>query len=179
MNRKTRNDELERLSDQEFRESEKTPLTIVLDNVRSLNNVGSVFRTADCYRIEKVILCGITAQPPHREIRKTALGATQTVAWEYYEDTVEAVTDLKKDGYQVCAIEQAENSTSLHSFDPVRGSKIAVVLGNEVQGVQQKVVDACDRIIELEQYGTKHSLNISVCAGIVIYDLFNKIHRLQ
>ena len=179
MNRKTRNDELERLSDEEFRESEKTPLVIVLDNVRSLNNVGSVFRTADCYRVKKVILCGITAQPPHREIRKTALGATETVAWEYEEHTIEAIHNLNKDGYHVCAIEQAENATSLHSFDPERGSKIAVVLGNEVQGVQQKVVDACDQVIELEQYGTKHSLNISVCAGIVTYDLFHKINTIK
>ena len=179
MNRKTRNDELDRLSDMEFRESEKTPLVIVLDNVRSLNNVGSVFRTADCYRVDKVVLCGITAQPPHREIRKTALGATETVSWEYFEDTSEAIRNLKKNGYEVCAIEQAENSTSLHSFNPERGSKIAVVLGNEVQGVQQDVVNASDRVIELEQYGTKHSLNISVCAGIVTYDLFHKINTIK
>ncbi len=163
----------------EFRESEKTPLVIVLDNVRSLNNVGSVFRTADCYRVEKMILCGITAQPPHREIRKTALGATETVVWEYEENTIDAIHRLRKDGFQTCAIEQAENSSNLHSFQPERGSKIAIVLGNEVQGVQQEVVDACDRVIELEQYGTKHSLNISVCAGIVTYDLFHKINTLK
>lgn len=179
MNRKIKNDELERLTNTEFRESDKTPLIIVLDNIRSLNNVGSVFRTADCYRVHKVILCGITAQPPHREIRKTALGATETVAWEYYEDTSNAIEALNKEGYHICAIEQAEKSTSLHSFQPERNEKIAIVLGNEVQGVQQEVVNACDQVIELEQYGTKHSLNISVCAGIVTYDLFHKINTLK
>lgn len=177
--RKLLNDELERLSPVRFRESEKTPLIIVLDNVRSLNNVGSVFRSADAYRVEKVYLCGITAQPPHREIRKTALGATETVAWEYAENTLDIIKKLKADGYQTCAIEQAERSENLFHFAPQRNSKVAIVLGNEVKGVQQEVVDACDTVIELDQFGTKHSLNIAVCAGIVIYDIFNKISPLR
>ncbi|BAO54654.1 TRNA/rRNA methyltransferase [Nonlabens marinus S1-08] len=162
-----------------FRESEKTPLIIVLDNVRSLNNVGSVFRSADAYRVEKIYLCGITAQPPHREIRKTALGATESVAWEYVEDTLEVVQQLNAAGYQTCAIEQAERSQNLFHYSPDKNSKVAIVLGNEVKGVQQAVVDACDTVIELDQYGTKHSLNIAVCAGIVIYDIFYKISPLR
>ncbi len=177
--RKLLNDELERLSTVRFRESEKTPLTIVLDNVRSLNNVGSVFRSADAYRVEKIYLCGITAQPPHREIRKTALGATESVAWEYVEDTLEVVERLNQEGYQTCAIEQAERSQNLYQFAPDRSSKVAIILGNEVKGVQQQVVNACSTVIELDQYGTKHSLNIAVCAGIVIYDIFNKISPLR
>lgn len=179
MSRKIRNDELDRLTEDQFIKSAKTPLVIVLDNVRSLNNVGSVFRTADCYRVEKVLLCGITATPPHREIRKTALGASETVSWEYYEHTVDAIEHLKKKGYLTCAVEQAEESSSLNDFKLSSGEKIAVVLGNEVKGVDQKVVSACDKIIELKQYGTKHSLNISVCTGIVIYDLFHKISALN
>ena len=177
--RKLLNDELERLSPDRFRESEKTSLTIVLDNVRSLNNVGSVFRSADAYRVEKIYLCGITAQPPHREIRKTALGATESIDWEYVEDTLEVVEKLNANGYQTCAIEQAKRSQNLYNFAPKRNSKVAIVLGNEVKGVQQEVVDACHEVIELDQYGTKHSLNIAVCAGIVIYDIFNKISPLR
>lgn len=177
--RKLLNDELERLSPDRFRESEKTPLIIVLDNVRSFNNVGSVFRSADAYRVEKIYLCGITAQPPHREIRKTALGSTESVAWEYVEHTIDIVQQLNNSGYTTCAIEQAERSQNLYNFTPKRSSKIAVVLGNEVKGVQQEVVDACHKVIELDQFGTKHSLNIAVCAGIVIYDIFNKISPLR
>jgi len=174
--RKLLNEELERLSVDRFRESEKTPLIIILDNVRSLNNIGSVFRTADAYRVEKIYLCGITAQPPHKDIRKTALGATETVAWEYRENTTEVIQELNEQGVITCAIEQADQSVSLHEFQP-NGAKIAVVMGNEVKGVQQEVVEACTTVIELEQYGTKHSLNISVCTGIVIYDLFYKMGR--
>lgn len=177
--RKLLNDELERLSPDRFRESEKTPLIIVLDNVRSLNNVGSIFRSADAYRVEKIYLCGITAQPPHREIRKTALGATESVDWEYVENTMDVIERLTSGGYQTCAIEQTERSENLFNYAPQRNSKIAVVLGNEVKGVQQEVVDACNTVLELEQYGTKHSLNIAVCAGIVIYDIFNKISPLR
>ena len=177
--RKIRNDELDRLTEDQFKESPKTPLIIVLDNVRSLNNIGSVFRTADCYRVEKVILCGITACPPHREIRKTALGASETVDWEYYEHTKEAIEVLHKKGYRTCAIEQAEQSSNLYDFKASRNEKIAIVLGNEVKGVQQEVVATCHEIIELDQYGTKHSLNISVCTGIVVYDLFNKVSPLR
>ncbi|KQC32188.1 RNA methyltransferase [Nonlabens sp. YIK11] len=177
--RKLLNDELDRLSPDRFRESEKTPLIIVLDNVRSLNNVGSVFRSADAYRVEKIYLCGITAQPPHREIRKTALGATESVAWEYVENTMDVINALNDAGYTTCAIEQAERSQNLYNFSPSIGDKVAIVLGNEVKGVQQDVVDACKEVIELDQFGTKHSLNISVCAGIVIYDIFNKISKLR
>jgi tRNA G18 (ribose-2'-O)-methylase SpoU len=177
--RKLLNEELERLSVNCFRESEKTTLTLILDNVRSLNNVGSVFRTADAYRIEKIYLCGITAQPPHKDIRKTALGATETVAWEYVENTLALVQKLNASGYRTCAVEQAECSENLYGFKAQVHDKIAVVLGNEVDGVQQAVVDACDTVIALEQFGTKHSLNIAVCAGIIIYDIFNKISPLR
>lgn len=177
--RKTTNEELERLDEAQFKASVKTPLVIVLDNVRSLNNIGSVFRTADCYRVEKIILCGITACPPHKDIRKTALGASETIEWSYEEDTVTAVNSLKKQGYRTCAIEQADRSQNLYNFNAEKGEKLAIILGNEVKGVQQSVVDICDEVIELEQYGTKHSLNISVCTGIVVYDLFNKISGLR
>ncbi|WP_397302001.1 RNA methyltransferase [Nonlabens ulvanivorans] len=173
--RKLLNEELDRLSVDRFRESDKTPLIIVLDNVRSLNNIGSVFRSADAYRVEKIYLCGITAQPPHKVIRKTALGATETVAWEYREHTIDVIKELNEQGVTTCAIEQAEDSITLRGFKPST-KKVAVVMGNEVKGVQQEVVDACDTVIELEQYGTKHSLNISVCTGIVIYDLFYKLN---
>ncbi|MGB3590174.1 MAG: RNA methyltransferase [Nonlabens sp.] len=173
--KKLRNEELNRVTPQEYDKLIKTPLTIVLDNVRSLNNIGSVFRTADCYRVEKIILCGITAQPPHKEIRKTALGATETVDWDYEDETLDAVQKLQRQGYTVCAIEQAVDAISLHESQFDQQQKVAIVLGNEVKGVQQKVVNACDKVIELEQYGTKHSLNISVCTGIVVYDLFYKL----
>lgn len=175
--RKLLNEELDRLTTEGFKKSKKTPLVIVLDNVRSLNNIGSVFRSADAYRIEKIYLCGITAQPPNKDIRKTALGATETIEWEYIENTIDVVNKLNENEYTTCAIEQAERSQTLHDFSPSKGEKIAIVLGNEVKGVQQEVVDACKEVIELEQYGTKHSLNISVCAGIVIYDIFYKINE--
>lgn len=177
--RKLLNEELERLSIDRFRESEKTTLIIVLDNVRSLNNIGAVFRTADAYRIEKIYLCGITAQPPHKDIRKTALGATETVAWEYAHSTLTMVDRLRAAGYKTCAIEQADRAENLFNFKAQVRDKIAVILGNEVEGVQQEVVDACDTVIALDQFGTKHSLNIAVCAGIVMYDLFNKISPLR
>ncbi|MEN8815868.1 MAG: RNA methyltransferase [Nonlabens sp.] len=177
--RKLLNEELDRLTTKDFKESQKTPLTIVLDNVRSLNNIGSVFRSADAYRVEKIYLCGITAQPPHKDIRKTALGATETIEWEYVEDTIDVIHKLNDAGYTTCAIEQAERSQNLFNFSLQKGQKTAIVLGNEVKGVQQEVVDACKEVIELDQYGTKHSLNISVCAGIVIYDVFNKISLLR
>ncbi len=177
--RKLLNEELDRLSPQGFKESKKTPLVIVLDNVRSLNNIGSIFRSADAYRVEKVYLCGITAQPPHKDIRKTALGATETIDWEYLEHTIDIVNKLNQEGYTTCAIEQAERSQNLYNFSPAKREKVAIVLGNEVKGVQQEVVDSCKEVIELDQFGTKHSLNISVCAGIVIYDVFNKISLLR
>ncbi|QLE01529.1 RNA methyltransferase [Galbibacter sp. BG1] len=173
--RKLKNNELERLNVEEFKEAEKTPLIIVLDNIRSLNNIGSVFRTADAFLIEKIYLCGITATPPHKDIHKTALGATESVAWEYVEDTVSLVEKLKQDGVVTVAIEQAENATMLNDFQIESGKKYAVIFGNEVKGVKQKVVSSVDKVIEIPQYGTKHSLNISVSTGVVVWDLFAKL----
>ena len=161
------------MSVNEFKDSEKTPLIIVLDNIRSLNNIGSVFRTADCFRVKKIFLCGITAQPPHRDIHKTAIGATETVSWEHVEDTLEVITRLKEDGWECQAIEQTASSKMLDVYQPSK--KLVIVMGNEVDGVQQSVIDACDGSIEIPQIGTKHSLNISVCTGIVVWDLFQKI----
>ena len=166
---------MNRISPDEFKQSEKTPLVVVLDNVRSLHNVGSVFRTGDAFLIEAVYLCGITSTPPHAEIHKTALGAEDSVDWKYFEDTHDALNELKEAGFSVFAIEQAEGSTMLPDFNTQSGIKYAVVLGNEVKGVQQSVVDACDGCIEIPQFGTKHSLNVSVTAGIVIWEFFRKI----
>lgn len=166
---------MNRISPEEFKQSEKTPLVVVLDNVRSLHNVGSVFRTGDAFLIEAVYLCGITSTPPQAEIHKTALGAEDSVDWKYFEDTHNALNELKAAGYSVFAIEQAEGSTMLPDFNTQSGIKYAVVLGNEVKGVQQSVVDACDGCIEIPQFGTKHSLNVSVTAGIVIWEFFRKI----
>ena len=166
---------MNRISPEEFKQSEKTPLVVVLDNVRSLHNVGSVFRTGDAFLIEAVYLCGITSTPPQAEIHKTALGAEDSVDWKYFEDTHDALNELKAAGYSVFAIEQAEGSTMLPDFNTQSGIKYAVVLGNEVKGVQQSVVDACDGCIEIPQFGTKHSLNVSVTAGIVIWEFFRKI----
>ena len=163
--------ELHRISAEEFKQAEKLPLVVVLDNVRSLHNIGSVFRTADAFRIECICLCGITACPPHAEMHKTALGAEFTVDWRYVENTVEAVDDLRAAGYVVYAVEQVEGSTMLDSLRLDPSKRYAVVLGNEVKGVQQEVVDHCDGCIEIPQYGTKHSLNVSVTAGIVMWDL--------
>ena len=164
--------ELHRISAEEFKQAEKLPLVVVLDNVRSLHNIGSVFRTADAFRIECICLCGITACPPHPEMHKTALGAEFTVDWRYVENTVEAVDDLRAAGYTVYAVEQVEGSTMLDNLRLDPSKRYAVVLGNEVKGVQQEVVDHCDGCIEIPQYGTKHSLNVSVTAGIVMWDLF-------
>ena len=177
---------MNRLSVEEYRESEKMPLVVVLDHVRSLYNVGSVFRTSDAFRVSLVCLCGITARPPHPEIHKTALGAEDSVDWKYFERTEDCITWLKEQGYKVLAIEQCEGSTLLNSKfldEPsvtsaerkIKNSKYAVVLGNEVKGVQQQVVDMCDGCLEIPQYGTKHSLNVSVTAGIVIWELFKAI----
>ncbi|RXP64647.1 TrmH family RNA methyltransferase [Lutibacter sp. HS1-25] len=172
--RKLKNSELGRLNVEEFKDTAKIPLIVVLDNIRSLNNIGSVFRTSDAFIIEKIYLCGITAQPPHKDIHKTALGATESVDWEYVEDTVALVEKLKAEGVIVASIEQAENSTMLQDFKIEANQKYAVVFGNEVKGVQQKVVSASDYCVEIPQLGTKHSLNISVSAGIVLWDLFKK-----
>jgi 23S rRNA (guanosine2251-2'-O)-methyltransferase len=167
--------ELERSSVEAYKTQEKTPLILVLDNVRSALNVGSAFRTADGFALQKIYLCGITAQPPHKEILKTAIGATDSVDWEYIEDSTEAVQKLQTEGWQIWAVEQAENSTSLEQFHPNKNSKIAVVFGNEVTGVADEVMDIVDGALEIPQFGTKHSLNISVCVGIVTWDLFVKL----
>lgn len=166
---------MNRLTTEAFKASRKIPLVVVLDHVRSLNNVGSVFRTSDAFRVETIYLCGITACPPHAEIHKTALGAEESVDWLYFKDTMEAVEKLKAEGYVVCAIEQAEGSTMLDKLLLDKTKKYAVILGNEVKGVQQNVVDNCDMCVEIPQYGTKHSLNVSVTAGIVIWDFFQQL----
>jgi tRNA G18 (ribose-2'-O)-methylase SpoU len=168
-------EDLNRLSNQEFQHVKKMPVTVVLDNVRSLNNIGSVFRTSDAFRIEKILLCGITAQPPHREIHKTALGATETVSWEYFEESIDAILSLKEEGYEVMVVEQVEASKNLINLDPVPDRKIAVVFGHEVHGVEQGIVDIADICVEIPQMGTKHSLNISVSAGIVLWSLFKNM----
>jgi tRNA G18 (ribose-2'-O)-methylase SpoU len=173
--RKLKNTELDRLSVDEYKEIEKTPITVVLENIRSCNNIGSVFRTSDALLIEKVILCGITATPPNKDIHKTALDAEKSVPWEYFEETEDAVLRLKESGYRVFAVEQVENSISLPDFTPEKDQKLALVFGNEVKGVQQSVVNICDGAIEIPQYGTKHSFNISVSAGIVLWDLVYKL----
>ena len=167
------------MSVNDFRASKKTPIIIVLDNIRSLNNIGSVFRTADCFRIEKIFLCGITAQPPHRDIHKTAIGATESVDWEYRESTVELVKELKANKWKVLAIEQTENSIELQQLKVEKGEQIALVLGNEVDGVQQKVINVCNSTVEIPQFGTKHSLNISVCTGIVVWELFRQLSQFR
>lgn len=167
--------ELNRLSVEEFKSEPKIPLIIVLDNVRSLNNIGSVFRTSDAFLVEAVYLCGITATPPNVEIHKTALGAENSVAWAYYSGTDQAVEELKKNGYTLCAVEQAQNSIMLDELQLDSKKKYAVVLGNEVKGVQQDVVSRCDCCVEIPQYGTKHSLNVSVAAGMVIWEFSKQL----
>lgn len=173
--RKLKNSELDRLSIESFKDVKKTPLIIILDNIRSLNNIGSVFRTSDAFLIEKIYLCGITATPPHKDIHKTALGSTETVAWEYVENTLDLVEKLKAKNIKIISIEQAENATMLNDFTPKQQTTYALVFGNEVKGVSQNVVSASDLVIEIPQYGTKHSLNISVSCGIVIWDIFSKM----
>ena len=173
--RKLKNEELNRKTVADFKEATKTPLILILDNIRSLNNIGSVFRSADAFLVEKIYLCGITAVPPHTDIHKTALGATDNVAWEYVENTLVVVKKLQEEGASVWAIEQTENATLLNSFKPKPKTKHAFVLGNEVRGVSQEVVSACGQALEIPQYGTKHSLNISVATGIVVWDYFTKI----
>lgn len=174
--RKLKNSELNRLDIDSFKATEKVPIVVVLDNIRSCNNIGSVFRTSDALLIESIYLCGYTATPPNKEIHKTALDAENSVDWKYMKETADAVLQLREEGYTIYAIEQVEKSIMLPDFKPEEGSKLALVFGNEVKGVQQKVVDLCDGAIEIPQYGTKHSFNISVSAGIVLWDLFSKIY---
>lgn len=177
--RKLKNEELGRKNVVEFKKSSKTPIIIVLDNVRSLNNIGSVFRTADAFLIEAVYLCGITGSPPHREIEKTALGATESVSWKHFKTSLEAISELRKLDYNIYSIEQVEKSIHLNDFLPGTNRKIALVFGNEVSGVDQSVVDVCDGCIEIPQLGTKHSFNIAVSAGIVLWDLYWKMDSIK
>jgi len=173
--RKLRVTEMNRLTVDEFKAADKLPLIVVLDDVRSMYNVGSVLRSCDAFRVEEVLLCGITACPPHPEIHKTALGAEDSVSWRHYESAMEAVAELKSRGVRVMAVEQCEGSTMLNDFTPEEGRRYAVVLGNEVKGVRQDVVDACDGCLEIPQFGTKHSLNVSVTAGIVVWKFCEKV----
>ncbi|WP_348797724.1 RNA methyltransferase [Flavobacterium adhaerens] len=175
--RKLENSELERKSIDDFKRSKKTPLILILDDIRSLHNIGSVFRTADAFLIEKIILCGITATPPNKEIHKTALGATETVTWEHHENVLDVISNLKKENITTLAIEQVESSIFLQNFKVDKNQKYALVFGNEVYGVSQDAVAICDGCIEIPQLGTKHSLNISVSAGIVVWDLFKQFNQ--
>ena len=176
MNRKLENSELERLDVEAFKQTDKSPIIIVLDNIRSLNNIGSVFRTADAFLIQKIYLCGITATPPHKDIRKTALGATESVEWEYRKDTLKLIEELKQTGVRTVAVEQAENAIMLNDFTVDPKETIALIFGNEVKGVSQEVVTASDVVVEIPQFGTKHSLNISVSAGILVWDTWTKFN---
>ncbi len=175
--RKIKNSELNRLSVEGFKAAKKSPLIVILDNVRSLNNVGSIFRSADAFRIQHIYLCGITATPPHKDIQKTALGSTEAVDWSYAKDTLAVVEKLQSVNVKVMAIEQAENATMLQDFYPNNQSIYALVFGHEVKGVNQAVVNQCDGVIEIPQYGTKHSLNIAVSGGVVLWDLFSKMNQ--
>ena len=173
--RKIKNEELDRLDVAAFKAASKTPIILVLDNIRSLHNIGSVFRTADAFRVQEIVLCGITAQPPHKDIHKTALGATESVSWRYESDSLEAVKTLKEKGVEVIAVEQAEGAQSLETFTPKSHTTYALVFGNEVKGVAQEVVSATHGVLEIPQYGTKHSLNVSVSVGVVVWQLFQKL----
>ena len=173
--KKLKNKDLQRINIEEFKVATKTPITIVLDNVRSALNVGSIFRTSDAFLIENIILCGITATPPSKEIRKAALGSTDSVNWKYIKNTTDAIKQLIKDGYHVVGIEQADKSTKLNEFELPK-KPIAIILGNEVNGVDQQAIDLCNEVIEIPQFGTKHSLNIAVTTGIVIWDLWRKLN---
>lgn len=177
MNRKLKLWELDRVSEEEFKSQQKFPLIIILDSIRSLNNIGSFFRTADAFNVEKIYLCGITATPPHRDIQKTALGATESVDWEFRESIQDLVQELKSQNVKVCSIEQAEKTTFLQDIHELQGDKFALVFGNEVDGVDQEVINQSDYIIEIPQFGTKHSLNVSVCAGVVMWEFGKRYIR--
>lgn len=174
---KTLNEELNRLSADEFRQADKLPVVVVLDNIRSQSNIGSFFRTCDAFRIEKLYLCGITATPPHREIQKTALGATETVDWEYAETTVDCIHSLKKIGFTIFSVEQAHGSQNLLDFRVNEQQKIALVFGNELEGVSQEVVSLSDNVLEIPQAGTKHSLNVSVAGGIILWEIYSMLYK--
>lgn len=174
MNKKIKNEELGRLNITDFKSADKSPIYIVIDNLRSLNNIGSIFRTADAFRVKKIYICGISATPPHKEIHKTALGATESVAWEYFEKTEHCIRFLQQKSIECFALEQTKDSVSLDQFSYPTGKEIAIVLGNEVEGVQQAVVNLCEHAIEIPQYGTKHSFNVSVSNGICLWEIFQK-----
>jgi 23S rRNA (guanosine2251-2'-O)-methyltransferase len=175
MNKKLKLWELDRLSEDDFKRQPKFPIIVILDDIRSLNNIGSFFRTADAFNVEKIYLCGITAQPPHRDIQKTALGATQTVEWEYRESLLDLIEELKRDEVTICSIEQTENTLMLQHINSIENKRVALIFGNEVNGVSQEAVNASDYVVEIPQFGTKHSLNVSVCAGVVLWE-FTKRH---
>ncbi len=175
--RKLRNEELNRKTINEFKKTKKVPVVVVLDNIRSLNNIGSVFRTADAFLIDSVYLCGITASPPHREIQKTALGATDSVDWKYFDDTITAINDLKEKGFTIVSVEQANGALSLIDFQPEIEEKYAFVFGHEIHGVEQSIVDLSDLVLEIPQFGTKHSFNIAVSTGIILWDHFIKVRH--
>lgn len=170
MNKKLKLWELDRVSEETFKQQQKFPLVVVLDSIRSLNNIGSFFRTCDAFNVEKIYLCGITATPPHRDINKTAIGATESVIWEYAEDIVALAKKLQQDGYSICTIEQTEKTTLLQNLDSLTDEKFALVFGNEVDGVNQEIINLSNHVIEIPQFGTKHSLNVSVCAGVVLWE---------
>ncbi len=174
MNKKLQNSDLERIGIEAFKDANKKPVYVVLDNIRSAQNVGSIFRTMDAFRCEELLLCGITAVPPHREINKTALGATESIKWRYFSNTLQALVHLKSKDIRIYAIEQTEGSVSLDDFEILNGQSSAFIFGNEVDGVSQSVIDECNGCIEIRQYGTKHSLNVAVCAGIVIWEMAGK-----
>ncbi len=176
-NKKLSLKELNRISVDDYRKEEKLPLIIVLDNIRSMSNIGSVFRTSDAFCVEAIHLCGITSKPPQREIQKTALGSTESVKWKYYKNTIDSITELKSQDYQIISIEQVQNSTMLQDYIPTKNQKIALILGNEVKGVEQEVINQSDLCIEIPQYGTKHSLNVSISGGLVIWHIFQSLHK--
>ena len=177
--KKLKNSELNRISVSEFKNTSKSPMIIILDNIRSAHNVGSIFRTCDAFLISEIILCGITATPPNKEIRKTALGSTESVDWRYFDNIEEVVLNLKKEGFQIISIEQADKSLKLENFEPKKDKKYAFIFGNEIKGIDQKIIDISNDVLEIPQFGTKHSINVSVSAGIVIWDVFSKISFSQ
>ena len=175
--KKLKNSELDRISIEEFKKSKKIAITILLENIRSAHNIGSIFRTADSFLINEIILCGISAQPPNKNIRKTALGSSESVEWKYEKNIDKAIEKLKNEGNKIISIEQTTNSISLENFKPQKNDKYAIIFGNEVNGIEQRTINLSDMVIEIPQFGTKHSLNISVAAGIIIWDLFSKINH--